>query len=123
MIRTLNIILALTSMCAMTAVYALKYSVEETAGEKLRLEQRIRVQESDLSLLHADWAYLNQPAHIEPIVKRHAAALGLVPASQLQIGGIDMIPMRPAVPNEAELGELLQSLEAGVDPAGQTALE
>jgi hypothetical protein len=119
MIRALNIVLALTSVLAMVGVYGLKYTVEETASEKRALEQRISVQEGDLSLLQADWASLNQPGHIEPIVIRHAEALGLVPVQQEQFGSIDLIPMRPAQPDAEALDDLFQSLDSGVDPIDQ----
>jgi len=118
MIRNLNIFLTITSILALIGVYALKYSVEETASAKLALEQRIQRQEADLSMLKADWAYLNQPNHIEPIVKRHAEVLGLQIIDQKQIGSFDALPMRPAptAPDTDALNDLFESLEAGVDP-------
>ena len=123
MIRTLNIVLTLTSVAALVGVYALKYSVEETASAKSAIERTIARQESDLSMLKADWAYLNQPSHIEPIVDRHLEALNLQPLKQSQIGAFDLIPMRPPAPDTEGLTELLESLEAGVDPAADVQLE
>jgi hypothetical protein len=120
MIRTLNIILVCTSIAALIGVYALKYSVEETAAEKVALERTIDRQEGELSLLKADWAYLNQPAHVGPIIARHAEALGLVPTRPEQFGSIDDLPMRPVVQNDtAALDSLFESLEAGIDPIEQ----
>jgi hypothetical protein len=123
MIRTLNIVLTLTSVAALVGVYALKYSVEETASAKSAIERTIARQESDLSMLKADWAYINQPSHIEPIVDRHLEALNLQPLKQSQIGSFDLIPMRPQAPDSEGLTELLESLEAGVDPAAGAQLE
>jgi len=123
MIRTLNIILTFTSVAALVGVYALKFSVEDTASAKTALERTIARQESDLSTLKADWAYLNQPSHIEPIVDRHLEALNLQPLKQSQIGSFDLIPMRPPAPDASGLTELLQSLEAGVDPVAGAPLE
>ena len=119
MIRNLNIILTLTSIVALVAVYALKYSVEETASAKSAMERTISRQEADLSLLKADWAYLNQPAHVAPIVARHQEALALVPTAQDQFGRMDNLPMRPAAPDTAALDALLSSLDAGIDPIEQ----
>ena len=42
MIRTLNVILVTTSIVALVGVYALKYSVEETAAEKVAIERNHR---------------------------------------------------------------------------------
>ena len=120
MIRTLNIIMVCTSIAGLIGVYALKYAVEETASEKAAIERRIDRQEGELSLLKADWAYLNQPAHVAPIIARHAEALGLAPTRQDQFGSIDALPMRPVVENDtAALDTLFESLEAGIDPIEQ----
>ena len=119
MIRTINAILLFVCLAGVVGVYALKYSVADTASEKTSLEHRIERQKGDLSLLQADWAYLNQPAHVAPIVARHQEALGLAPTLQQQYGGFDGLPMRPAAPDSAALDNLLESLEGGVDPIGQ----
>lgn len=119
MIRTMNLILIATSALALTGVYALKYSVEDTAKAKADLERTIERQKGDLSLLQADWAYLNQPSHIEPIVRRHAETLGLQVIQQAQFGSFDAFPMRPAEPDTMALDALFESLDAGIDPADQ----
>jgi hypothetical protein len=120
MIRMLNVILVCTSIAGLIGVYALKYSVEETAAEKTALERRIDRQESELSLLKADWAYLNQPARVGPIIARHAEALGLQPTKPQQFGSIDDLPMRPVlVKDTTALDSLFQSLEMGFDPIQQ----
>jgi hypothetical protein len=103
-IKTLNIVLTGTALLALVGVYGLKYSVEETAK----------------ALLKADWSYLNQPAHVAPIVARHQEALGLQVIQQAQFVHLDALPMRPAAPDTDALDALFQSLDAGVDPADQT---
>ncbi len=117
MIRKLNIVLMLTSAVFFVAVYALKYSVEEVAKSKTALERQIEHQKGDLSLLMADWSYLNQPGYIQPIVERHLGQLDLQPMKQAQFGSLADIPMRPAQPDTAAMTALFTSLQAGVDPA------
>jgi hypothetical protein len=119
MIKTLNIVLTGTALLALIGVYALKYSVEETASTKFELQATIERQEADLSLLKADWSYLNQPAHVAPIVARHQEALGLQPIAPAQFVTLDTLPMRPAAPDTDALNALFESLDAGVDPADQ----
>lgn len=123
MIRGLNIVMAITSVAALVGVYALKYSVEETATAKAAIERAIERQEGELSLLKADWAYLNQPGHVAPIVARHVEALGLQPVAPAQFGGFEGLPMRVAPPNNQALDDLFLSLEAGIDPAEQDVIE
>lgn len=120
MIRTLNIILTFTSALALIGVYGLKYAVEDIASEKAAIERQIERQEGQLSLLKADWAYLNQPTHVAPIVARHADALGLVPIKPQQFGSFTDLPMRPVVEKDVEaLDSLFESLESGFDPIEQ----
>ena len=120
MIRVINIVLVCTSIAGLVGVYALKYTVEETAGERVALLRQIDRQESELSLVKADWAYLNQPARISPIIARHASSLGLEPTKPTQFGSLEDLPMRPVIANDtAALDSLFQSLEMGIDPIEQ----
>lgn len=118
MIRGLNLVLFLLAGMALIGVYGVKYESETIAGEKSAIEHEIVQQRAQLSLLEADWAYLTQPAHIEPIIIRHAEALQLQPVSARQFGSIEDIPMRPEQVNDAALTALLQALDAGIDPIG-----
>lgn len=118
MIRGLNLVLFLMAGVALIGVYGLKYSSETIAGDKAAIEREIAQQKAELSLLEADWAYLTQPAHIEPIIIRHAEVLGLEPVSASQFGSIEDIPMRPDVVDDEALTELLMALDAGYDPIG-----
>ncbi len=119
MIKTLNAIMVCTSLAGLVGVYALKYSVEDIASEKASIERKIDRQKGELSLLQADWSYLNQPAHVAPIVARHQETLNLVPTKQEQFGLMGGLPMRPAAPDTAALDDLLNSLDAGIDPIEQ----
>jgi len=116
MFRNLNIILIFTSIIVLSSVYALKFSIENTASQRTALIALIDSQEGDLSLLKADEAVLNQPGHIEPIIKRHQLALAVEPVKQEQFGSFTAIPMRPAKPNSAAMDSLFLSLESGIDP-------
>jgi hypothetical protein len=115
-IRNLNILLIFSSVLMLSGVYALKFSIENTASERTALIALIDSQEGDLSILKADEAVLSQPGHIEPIIKRHQYALLIEPVKQEQFGSFTAIPMRPAKPNSAAMDSLFLSLEAGIDP-------
>lgn len=120
MIKTLNAILVCTSLVGLVGVYALKFQVEDTATAKATLERRIERQQASLSLLEAEWAYLNQPTHVAPIVARHQDVLMLAPTKPTQFAAMDSLPMRPVIqPDTTALDDLFQSLEAGIDPIEQ----
>jgi len=117
MIKSMNIVLIVCSLLALGGVYTLKYTTVDTANKKLALERKIDRQEGDLSILKADWAYLNQPTHIEPIVNRHTEALGLEIITQDQFIRLEDLPMRVATKtDDASLTALFEALEQGVDP-------
>jgi hypothetical protein len=119
MIRHLNVILMITSVVVLVAVYVMKYQTEYMAAELAGIERGIDRQNGELSLLKADWAALNQPGHIQPIVDRHADILGLEPIKQEQYGAFEDLPMRPAAPDTAALDELFELLTSGIDPVAQ----
>lgn len=118
-LRALNVFLAVTSVVAVVAVYAQKHLAELTADEIAALERDISEQQAELSVLRADWAYLNQPSHIQPIIDRHNDILGLQVARANQFGRIEDLPMRPQERLDTEaLDALFESIEQGEDPIG-----
>lgn len=116
MIRSINILLVFVCVAMLAGVYALKFSIEGTAAERTALSAKINEQEGQLSLLKADWAVLNQPGHIDPIVKRHEIELAIGPVQQEQFGAFTAIPMRPAKPDSAAMDALFEAIAEGIDP-------
>lgn len=114
--RNLNIFLIFMSVVMLAGVYALKFSIEGTAAERTALVAKIGEQEGELSLLKADWAVLNQPGHIDPIVRRHQAELAVEPVKQEQFGSFKALPMRPAKPDRAAMDALFMAISEGIDP-------
>jgi hypothetical protein len=116
MIRNINIFLLCTSVAMLSGVYGLKFSIEGTAAQRTAIQAQIDDQEGQLSLLKADWAVLNQPGHIDPIVKRHQAELGIGPVQQEQFGSFAALPMRPVAPDTAGMDALFAAIADGIDP-------
>ncbi|MCP8883646.1 hypothetical protein NIM87_09065 [Devosia sp. XJ19-1] len=116
MIRNLNIFLLFASVALLAGVYALKFSIEGTASERTALIAQIDDQEGQLSLLKADWAVLNQPGHIDPIVQRHQVELAIGPVQQQQFGSFAGLPMRPVAPDTAGMDALFAAIADGIDP-------
>lgn len=123
MIKGLNLVLLVLALVGLAAVYTLKYQTETLADTKRALEADIARQNTNISVLHADWAYLTQPSYIAPLVERHAEVLQLQLVSAEQFGSIADLPMRPARPNDAALTQLFEALDAGIDPIGDKLAE
>jgi hypothetical protein len=118
-LHRLNIILGIIAVIAVVAVYSQKHMAELTAEEIGRIESAIAKQQADLSILKADWAYLNQPTHVQPIVDRHNDVLNLQVAQAAQFGSFSDLPMRPQQRLDTEsLDALFETIEAGEDPIG-----
>lgn len=118
-IHRLNLILGVMAVIAVVAVYSQKHMAELTAGEIRRIESAIARQQADLSILKADWAYLNQPTHVRPIVERHNDVLNLQVAKATQFGSFSDLPMRPQQRLDTDaLDALFETIEAGEDPIG-----
>ena len=119
MIRWLNIILFILAISSLVGVYYIKYQTIEKAEQKIALEQKIKEQKNELSLLRADWAFLNQPAYIEPIIIRHQEKLALRPVEQKQfIRFSDLADRGISEAERQALSDLFESLDKGVDPIG-----
>ncbi|WMT85843.1 hypothetical protein NO932_13015 [Pelagibacterium sp. 26DY04] len=118
-LHRLNIILGIVAVIAVVAVYSQKHMAELTAEEIGRIEAAIAKQQADLSILKADWAYLNQPTHIQPIIDRHNDVLNLQVAEVEQFGSFSDLPMRPQQRLDTEaLDALFETIEEGEDPIG-----
>ncbi|MBU1174488.1 MAG: hypothetical protein KKH72_03720 [Alphaproteobacteria bacterium] len=116
MIRVLNIVLLVACGVGLIGVYALKYQSEGVASRRLELQTQIADQQDQLSVMRAEWAYVTQPGHIAPIVRRHAESLDLAQIRADQFISVDALPMRPAAMDPDALTALLESLDAGIDP-------
>ena len=94
MIKTINAIMVFTSIAGLVGVYALKYSVEDIATDKAAIERKIDRQKGELSLLQADWSYLNQPAHVAPIVAPDGVHPGVAPQVRHQLKDVAHVAHR-----------------------------
>lgn len=118
-LHRLNLLLAALSVIAVVAVYSQKHFAELTAEEIASVEAVIAKQQADLSILKADWAYLNQPTQIQPIIERHNELLNLQVAEATQFGQFSDLPMRPEQRLDTDaLNSLFETIEAGEDPLG-----
>lgn len=118
-LRNVNIVLAVTAAIMLVGVYAQKHMAETTADQMRALEDAIARQRATLSILKADWAYLNQPTQLQAIVDRHNEALNLHVPEVEQFGTFAALPMRPQMRLDTEaLDALFETIETGQDPIG-----
>lgn len=84
----------LVGVCA-TWAYRVNYATQEAANRVADLRSQIAAEREALSVLHAEWAYLNRPDRLAALVKGPGAALGLAPLTPEQFGETAMAPFPP----------------------------
>ncbi len=117
MIKWLNIILLFACIASLAGVYVVKFETIELTKQKNSYFNKGEQLKNDISMLKADWSFLNQPSYIEPVVRRHQVDLGLDILEQSQFININDIPMRKETSlDDAALTALFEALDSGVDP-------
>ncbi|GIL39775.1 cell division protein FtsL [Roseiterribacter gracilis] len=82
--------LALASVAAGLVMHV-SYRVQRTEAYLAKLEREIVREQDQIRVLDAEWSYLNDPARIEALARRH---LLLGPMSVKKIVSLDAIPLR-----------------------------
>jgi len=72
-------------------LFALKQDVRQMEDELRAAHRDILSQQEAIQVFETEWSYLNQPARIADLAKRH---LGLQPISAARIVRLDDLPLR-----------------------------
>lgn len=107
----------LVGVCA-TWAYRVNYATQEAVNRVADLRGRINAEREALSVLHAEWAYLNRPDRLAALIKGPGSTLGLVPLTPEQFGEAAMVPFPP----EPELTTGATPPAEGAPPAAAVAL-
>lgn len=73
-------------------LFQVKYEVQDLERELAGVNRQILADQEAVHVLQAEWSYLNQPARIAELSRRH---LGLGPMQPEQVAGIAALPPRP----------------------------
>jgi cell division protein FtsL len=97
MIRPSTCLLLILVLVTGFGLFKLKYAVQAQEDDLLRINRQIVADQEAIHVLRAEWSYLNQPARLEQMAKRHLP--GLAPVASTQLGTLDALPMRPETPS------------------------
>ena len=100
MMRMINFLLIALMLIGAGVVYDLKFEAEKATAKVARINRKIDTERDAIATLKAEWSLLNQPKRLQELTERHHAYLELDPLEPTQIGSIDDIPFKPAVPAE-----------------------
>lgn len=110
----------LVAVCA-TWAYRVNYATQEAINRLADLRAEIAMEREALSVLNAEWAYLNRPDRLAKLIAGPGAGLGLVPLTPEQFGETAMVAYPPE-PELADAAEDAADPDAApvLDPAGVT---
>ncbi|WPZ32166.1 hypothetical protein T8K17_13035 [Thalassobaculum sp. OXR-137] len=89
--RRVTILWFLVSTCLGVALFLVKYEVQDREERLAALHREILANQEAVHVLEAEWSYLNRPANLEAMVRRH---LDLVPLDTSRLGQIEQLPIR-----------------------------
>jgi hypothetical protein len=72
-------------------VFQVKYEVQEMEDHLAQLNRTIIGDQQAIHILRAEWSYLNHPARLAALARRH---LSLSPIAPTQISRIEDVPLR-----------------------------
>lgn len=75
--------------------YRITYHTQEVLDGVADLRRDIRREHEALSVLQADWAWLNRPARLEKLVRAHNDSLGLGAFQPEQFADLSEVPLPP----------------------------
>ncbi|QBF31240.1 cell division protein FtsL [Thalassococcus sp. S3] len=76
--------------------YRENYATQQTLAETKRLQREIGQTQQRLTVLRAEWAYLNRPDRLRELANINFDRLGLLPLSAEQFGRVDEVAFPPA---------------------------
>ena len=82
--------------------YGEGYETRATERDVARLERTIGARHQELSMLRAEWAYLNRPDRLQELAEMNFETLGLIPPAP------PALPTPPASPQVWAEGEALE---------------
>jgi hypothetical protein len=91
----LHLSAALLVVVFATWAYRVNYATQEALNRVADLRARIADEREAISVLKAEWAYLNRPDRLRELVALHADTLGLVPLAPEHFGEAAMVAYPP----------------------------
>lgn len=111
----LYIATAISVFCLAFWAYQENYATQQVLKDTRKLQRQIGAAQARLSVLRAEWAYLNRPDRLRELAELNYDRLGLLPLRPDQFGQVDEIAF-PEQEIEIENGVVVSTLNAERQP-------
>ncbi len=99
--RSLLYTLSIAAVVAMAYwAYGEGYETRQTEREVARLERAVGARHQELSMLRAEWAYLNRPDRLHELAEMNFETLGLIPLAPDHFALVEQVGYAPPPPPE-----------------------
>ena len=95
--------------------YSEGYRTRATEREVARLEREIGARHQELSMLRAEWAYLNRPDRLKELAEMNFETLGLMALAPEHYGRVDQVAHPLPVPAWSAPGAEVEVVEEVID--------
>lgn len=118
--RTFMYILTVSAVIALAFwAYRENYATQAALSETRELRHQILEAHERLSVLKAEWAYLNRPDRLQDLAQINFDRLGLLPLRPEQFGHVDQVAYPPAAPVDFSTAVEVANLEDETGEAQQ----
>lgn len=96
--------------------YRVNYTTRDALDRVAALRSDIAREREEISVLSAEWAYLNRPDRLRALVEANREALGLVDLTPEHFGEVAAIALPPEPPEMSEFIDALVGAVMGEEP-------
>lgn len=82
-------------VCAASALYGVKYRVQEMDSEIATLRAQVQAEKQAIHVLSAEWAFLTRPERVRRLAEKH---LDMAPMNAVQMADVADVPFPSGAP-------------------------
>ncbi|MCA8868768.1 MAG: cell division protein FtsL [Rhodobacteraceae bacterium] len=115
-----NTLMALAIIGLAYWAYNENYATQDAMRRVEELQQKIGQNREELSVLRAEWAYLNRPERLRELADLNFDSLRLMPLAPEHFGDVEQVAF-PVAKSDPEIGDITESTDLSATFDGHDA--